>query len=184
MIFLFFFFFFFFLTKPRFSLSHHKNLKISRNTLQSQISYLTNPMLVCMWKNESNKWSLSNPIHESKTQISNDMQCSNKLNTPMTCNPQLWCKLCPINNITTNKNKNIFYIQKKQIYTNKNNKQTECLSTPPNLNDTVPQYDKKYNIVGWETEVCKGQDVPRTWTPKYLSKTNSNLFLQAQTSTG
>ena len=71
-------------------------------------------------KNESNKWSLSNPTHKSKTGISNDMQCSNKLNTPMTCNPQSRYKLCPINNIATNKNKNIFYIQKKQIYTDKN----------------------------------------------------------------
>ena len=40
-------------------------------------------------KYRSNKWSLSNPTHELKIGISNDMQCSNKLNTSMTCNPLL-----------------------------------------------------------------------------------------------
>jgi hypothetical protein len=115
-----FFFFFFNLLKPRFSSSHHKNLKISRNTLQSQISYLTDPNASVHVKYQSNKWSLSNPTHESKIGISNDMQCSNKLNTPITCNPQLQCKLCPINNIATNKK---FYIQiKTNIYRQKQNK--------------------------------------------------------------
>ena len=82
-------FFFNFLFKPRFLSLHRKNLKILRNTLQSQISYLIDPNASVHVKYQSNKWSLSNPTHESKTWISNDMQCSNKLNTPMTCNPQL-----------------------------------------------------------------------------------------------
>jgi hypothetical protein len=135
---------FFFFLKPRFSSSHRKNLKISRNTLQSQILYPTDPNASVHVKYQSNKWSLSNPTHESKTGIFNDRQCSNKLNTPMTCNPQLRYKLCPINNIATNKKKNFIYKQ-KQIYTyknktkqvNKQTKQTKCLSTPPNLNDTL-----------------------------------------------
>jgi hypothetical protein len=38
------------------------------------------------------KTNVSNPTHESKTGISNDMQCSNSLNKPMTCNSQLRCK--------------------------------------------------------------------------------------------
>jgi hypothetical protein len=47
--------------------------------------------------------------------ISNDMQCSNKLNIPMTYNPQLQFKMYPINNIATNKNKKKF-IYRKNIY--------------------------------------------------------------------
>jgi hypothetical protein len=84
--------FFLLLLKPRFSSSHRKNLKISRHTLQSQISNLTDPTASVHVKYQLNKRSLSNPTHESKTVISNDRQCSNKLNKPMTCNPQLRCK--------------------------------------------------------------------------------------------
>jgi hypothetical protein len=85
-------FFLIYLLKPRFSSSHRKNLKISRNTLQSQISYPTDPNASVHVKFQSDKWSLSNPTHESKIGISNDRQPSNKLNKPMTCNPQLRCK--------------------------------------------------------------------------------------------
>jgi hypothetical protein len=71
---------------------HIVNLEISRHTLQSQISNLTNPIASVHVKYQLNKRSLSNPTHESKTVISNDRQCSNKLNKPMTCNLQLRCK--------------------------------------------------------------------------------------------
>jgi hypothetical protein len=97
---------------------HIVNLKISRHTLQSQISYLTDPNASVHVKYRSNKWSLSNPTHESKIGISNDMQCSNKLNTPMTYNPQLRCKLYPISNIATIKKKKI-YIHTKTKQNNK-----------------------------------------------------------------
>ena len=108
---------FFFLTAKVFIITL-QNLKISRCTLQSQISYLTNPNASVHVKYQSNKWSLSNPTHESKTGISNDMQYSNKLNTPMTHNTQLGWKSCPIKNIATNK--------KKKIYTQtKTNKKTD-----------------------------------------------------------
>ena len=106
--------FFFNYKHPRFSLSHRKTLRISRNTLQNQISYPTNPNASVHVKYQSNKWSLSNPTHESKTEISNDRQCSNRLNTPMTCNPQLRCKLCPINNIVINNKKNLYTDKNKQ----------------------------------------------------------------------
>ena len=69
---------------------HHITLQISRDTLPlSQISYPTNPNASVHVENQSNVWSLSNPTCDLNTKISNDMQCSNKLNTPMTCNPQL-----------------------------------------------------------------------------------------------
>ena len=159
--FLLFFFFFFFLLKPRFPSSHHKNLKISRNTLQSQISYLTDSNASVHVKYQSNKLSLSNPTHESKIRISNDMQCSNKLNTPMTRNPQLWCKSCPINNIAT-KEKN--YIDK--------NKQTDRIFVhTPKLKWHIVSNVAR-NTLQWDEEpkCAKGQGVPRTWTWKHLSK--------------
>jgi hypothetical protein len=63
----------------------------------------------------------------------------------MTCNPQLQYKLCPNNNIATNKKKKIFIYRQKQIYIDKNKtkqvnkqtKQTKYLSTPLNLYDTL-----------------------------------------------
>jgi hypothetical protein len=56
----------------------------------------------------------------------------------MTYNPQLQCKLCPNNNIITNKKKKNLYTDKnKTKQVNKQTKQTKCLSTPPNLNDTL-----------------------------------------------
>jgi hypothetical protein len=120
--------FLFILLKPRFSSSHRKNLKTSRNILQSQISYPADPNASVHVKYQSNKWSLSNPTQESKTVISNDRQCSNKLNKPMTCNPQLRCKLYPINNIATKKKK--FYIQTKaDIYRQKQNKTKQVHKT-------------------------------------------------------
>ena len=74
-----------------------------------------------MW-NINQTSGVSNLTHESKIGISNDMQCSNKLNTPMTHNLQLWCKSCPINNIATNKNKFFIYIQKQTKQANKQTK--------------------------------------------------------------
>jgi hypothetical protein len=71
---------------------------------------------------QSNKWSFSNPTHESKIGISNDMQCSNKLKTPMTCNPQLRCKLYPISNIAIIKKKKFYIHTKTHIYRQKQNK--------------------------------------------------------------
>jgi hypothetical protein len=76
---------------------------------------------------------------KKKTVISNDRQCSNKLNKPMTCNPQLRCKLCPINNIATKK---IFYIQTKtDIYRQKQNKtkqnKTKQVNKQTNKTDKV-----------------------------------------------
>ena len=103
----------FFFLEPRFSSSYRKNLKISRSTLQSQISYLTDPNPSVHVKYQSNKWSLSNPTHESKTGISNDRLCSNTLNTPMACNTQLRCKLCPINNTQQQTKRKKFNIQTK-----------------------------------------------------------------------
>jgi hypothetical protein len=80
--------FFFFFESQGFP--HHINLQISRDTLLlSQISYTIDPNASVHVKNLSNTWSLSNPTYESNTRISNDMQCSNKLNIPMTCNLQL-----------------------------------------------------------------------------------------------
>ena len=65
----------------------------------SQISFPTHPMLVCMWKtNQTSEVSLIQHTSQT-TEISNDMQCSTKLNTLMTWNPQLWFSLYPINNI-------------------------------------------------------------------------------------
>ena len=112
----FYFFFYFYLSKPRFSSSHHKNLKISRKTLLKSNHH--RPYASVHMKYESNKWSLFNPTHESETGISNDMQCSNKLNISMTCNPQLWCTSCPINNIAK---QNFLYTKTNKIYTDKNN---------------------------------------------------------------
>jgi hypothetical protein len=56
--------------------------------------------------------------------ISNDMQCSNKLNILMTYNPQLQFKMYPINNIATNKKKKkIIYRKYIYIYRQKQSKQ-------------------------------------------------------------
>ena len=84
------------------------------------------------------------------------MQCSNKLNTPMTFNPQLRCKLRPLNNIGTKiKNKKFIYRQKQtKQQIKQTNKQTECLSTPPNLNDTLSPMWQEIQYSGMRKSKC------------------------------
>ena len=123
--------FFFFFVCSRFIIPHHNNLKILRKTLLKSNLILHRPYASVHVKNKSNTWCFFNPKHELKICIYNDMQCSNKLNTPMTCHPQLWYKLCPINNITKNKNNKILYTDKnKYIQTKyiqiKTNRQNVC----------------------------------------------------------
>jgi hypothetical protein len=114
--------FFFFFSQ---GFHHHINLQISRDTLIKSNLIPHRPYASVHVKNQSNKWSLSNPTHESNTGISNDMQCSNKLNIPMTCNPQLWCNSCSIKNIAI-----LFFIL-AQTNTNNQIKWQKCL--PPKL---------------------------------------------------
>ena len=141
-----------------FIITSHQPKNLKKHTSNSSL-IPHRPYASVRVKYQSNKWSLFNPTHESKTRISNDMQCSNKLNTPMTCNPQLWCESCPINNITTNK-KNIYiyidknkYIQTKAIKTtNKTNKQTDKMfvHTPKLKWHIVPNVAR--NTIQWDEE--------------------------------
>jgi hypothetical protein len=164
--FIFFIFCFFdFFLRPRFIITHHINQRISRKTLLKSNFIPHKPYASVHVKYRSNKWGLSNPTHESKIGISNDRQCSKTLNIPMTCIPQLRCKLCPIKNIAINKKKK-FYIQAKtNIYKQKQTKrQTECLSTSPNLNDTLSPMWQEIHYSG-----MRYRDMPRPRHPPNLN---------------
>ena len=136
-------------------------------------------------KYQSNKWSLSNPTHESKTEISNDRQCSNTLNTPMTCNSQLRCKLCPINNIAINNKKNL-YIDKNEYLQTKTNKKKDRMFVHtlklkwhivPNVARNTLQWDE-------EPKSAKSKASPKLEHQNTCQKLTAIFSLKDQTSNG
>jgi hypothetical protein len=73
----------------------------------------------------------------------------------------------------------IKYIHAKTKQTNKikqTKRQTECLSTPPNLNDTLSQMWQEIHYSGMRNQDVQSPRHPPNLNIKHLSNTNSNLF--------
>jgi hypothetical protein len=74
--------------------------------------------------------------------------------------------------------KSNIYMQ-KQKQTNKikqTKRQIECLSTLPNLNDTLSQMWQEIHYSGMRNQDVQSPRRPPNLNIKHLSKTNSNLF--------
>jgi hypothetical protein len=81
-----------------------------------------------------NYWLIDIPTRRGVT-----MQYSKKLNTPMICNPQIWCKSFPINNIAKILN---FFTKTTNMHKEKQNihkERQKCLPYPNVLRNTIPE---------------------------------------------